>query len=176
MNISEIFIRRPDCHNAAHGRAPPVRTGLPTNCCRSPRCPTSISRPSSSPRNCRAQVPTHMAATVATPLEDQFTAIPGLSQMTSTSGLGQTTDHAAVRSEPQYRRRRRQTCRRRSMRQAGCCRRTCRTRRPIARPTRPTDRSSSTPCIRTQCRSTSSTPTPTRSWRSRCRRCRALAK
>jgi hydrophobe/amphiphile efflux-1 (HAE1) family protein len=35
--------------------------------------------------------PEIMAATVATPLEDQFTQIPGLSQMTSTSGLGQST-------------------------------------------------------------------------------------
>jgi multidrug efflux pump len=35
--------------------------------------------------------PTTMAATVATPLEQQFAAIPGLDQMTSTSGLGATT-------------------------------------------------------------------------------------
>jgi hydrophobe/amphiphile efflux-1 (HAE1) family protein len=35
--------------------------------------------------------PTTMAETVATPLENEFTQIPGLSQMTSTSGLGQTT-------------------------------------------------------------------------------------
>lgn len=35
--------------------------------------------------------PDTMAATVATPLEGQFTAIPGLASMSSTSGLGQTT-------------------------------------------------------------------------------------
>ena len=35
--------------------------------------------------------PTVMASTVATPLEDQFTAIPGLASMTSTSGLGSTS-------------------------------------------------------------------------------------
>src|SRR6185312_7818615 len=35
--------------------------------------------------------PETMAATVATPLEQQFAAIPGLVQMTSTSGLGNTT-------------------------------------------------------------------------------------
>ncbi len=35
--------------------------------------------------------PTTMAETVATPLENEFTQIPGVSQMTSTSGLGQTT-------------------------------------------------------------------------------------
>ena len=32
-----------------------------------------------------------VSRTVATPLEDQFTAIPDLAQMSSTSGLGQTT-------------------------------------------------------------------------------------
>ena len=32
-----------------------------------------------------------MASTVATPLEDQFSAIPGLASMTSTSGLGSTS-------------------------------------------------------------------------------------
>ena len=32
-----------------------------------------------------------MAETVATPLENEFTQIPGVAQMTSTSGLGQTT-------------------------------------------------------------------------------------
>jgi hydrophobe/amphiphile efflux-1 (HAE1) family protein len=35
--------------------------------------------------------PTIMANTVATPLEDEFTQIPGLAQMTSTSGLGTTS-------------------------------------------------------------------------------------
>jgi len=32
-----------------------------------------------------------MAASVTTPLEKQFAAIPGLAQMTSTSGLGTTS-------------------------------------------------------------------------------------
>jgi HAE1 family hydrophobic/amphiphilic exporter-1 len=32
-----------------------------------------------------------MASSVATPLEQQFAAIPGLGQMTSTSGLGSTS-------------------------------------------------------------------------------------
>src|SRR5919206_3730516 len=35
--------------------------------------------------------PDTMASSVATPLEQQFAAIPGLAQMTSTSGLGTTT-------------------------------------------------------------------------------------
>ena len=46
-----------------------------------------------------------MAASVATPLEQQFAAIPGLAQMTSTSGLGIDLDHAAVRPCAQHRRR-----------------------------------------------------------------------
>src|SRR5205807_5898396 len=35
--------------------------------------------------------PDTMASSVATPLEQQFAAIPGLAQMTSTSGIGTTT-------------------------------------------------------------------------------------
>src|SRR4029077_5126938 len=35
--------------------------------------------------------PDTMASSVATPLEQQFAAIPGLAQMTSTSGLGTTS-------------------------------------------------------------------------------------
>src|SRR5271169_5853643 len=35
--------------------------------------------------------PDTMASSVATPLEQQFAAIPGLAQMTSTSGLGSTS-------------------------------------------------------------------------------------
>src|ERR1700691_2771022 len=35
--------------------------------------------------------PETMASSVATPLEQQFAAIPGLAQMTSTSGLGSTS-------------------------------------------------------------------------------------
>ena len=58
--------------------------------------------------------------------------------MTSTSGLGHDDDHAAVRPQPQHRRRGARTCRPRSTPRAGCCRRTCRTRRPTRRSTRPT--------------------------------------
>src|SRR5690348_6786230 len=35
--------------------------------------------------------PETMASSVATPLEQEFAALPGLSQMTSTSGLGSTS-------------------------------------------------------------------------------------
>ena len=50
--------------------------------------------------------PDTMAATVAAPLERQFGQIAGVTQMTSVSTLGSTVDHAAVRSQPQHRRRR----------------------------------------------------------------------
>ena len=50
--------------------------------------------------------PETMASAVATPLERQFGRIAGVTEMTSTSSLGATNDHAAVRSEPQHRRRR----------------------------------------------------------------------
>ncbi len=46
-----------------------------------------------------------MASSVATPLERQFGRIAGVTEMTSSSTLGSTQHHAAVRSEPQYRRR-----------------------------------------------------------------------
>jgi hydrophobe/amphiphile efflux-1 (HAE1) family protein len=90
MNISDIFIRRPIATTL-------LMVGifvfglvgyelLPVAALPNVQFPTIVvtaQLPGASP-----QV---MADTVATPLEDQFTAIQGLSQMTSTSGLGQTT-------------------------------------------------------------------------------------
>ena len=67
------------------------------------------------------------------------------------------------------------TCSRRSTRQPGSCRRTCRRRRPTGRPTRPTRRSSFWRCTPTCCRSPRWTTTPRTSSRSRCRRSRASA-
>jgi hydrophobe/amphiphile efflux-1 (HAE1) family protein len=90
MNLSEIFIRRPIattllmvavlifgvvCYEFLPVAALP-NVDFPT-------ITVTAQLPGASPDT--------MAATVATPLEDQFTEIPGLSQMTSTSGLGQTT-------------------------------------------------------------------------------------
>ncbi len=49
--------------------------------------------------------PATMASAIATPLEQQFTAIPSLDQMTSLSGTGTTTDHPAIRPVAQHRRR-----------------------------------------------------------------------
>jgi multidrug efflux pump subunit AcrB len=90
MNISEVFVRRPIATTL-------LMTGvlifglvcyqlLPVAALPSVDFPTIVvtaQLPGASPEI--------MAATVATPLEDQFTQMPGLSQMTSTSGLGQTS-------------------------------------------------------------------------------------
>ena len=90
MNVSEIFIRRPIATTllmagillfglVAYELLPVA--ALPT--VDFPTIVVTAQLPGASPDT--------MAATVATPLEEQFTAIPGLSQMTSTSGLGQST-------------------------------------------------------------------------------------
>ena len=90
MNISEIFIRRPIA--TALLMSAILIFGLvgyellPVSALPSIDFPTitvTAKLPGASPDT--------MASTVATPLEDQFSAIAGLSQMTSTSGLGQTT-------------------------------------------------------------------------------------
>ena len=90
MNISEVFIRRPIATALlmagifAFGVV--SFTLLPVSALPNVEFPTisvSAQLPGASP--------TVMASTVATPLEDQFTSIPGLSSMTSTSGLGSTS-------------------------------------------------------------------------------------
>ncbi|RBP09914.1 HAE1 family hydrophobic/amphiphilic exporter-1/multidrug efflux pump [Roseiarcus fermentans] len=90
MSISEIFIRRPIATALmtaglfAFGAV--SFTLLPVAALPNVEFPTitvSASFPGASPDV--------MASTVATPLEDQFTAIPGVSSMTSTSGLGTTS-------------------------------------------------------------------------------------
>jgi hydrophobe/amphiphile efflux-1 (HAE1) family protein len=90
MSISEIFIRRPIA--TALLMAGIFLFGLvsyellPVAALPSVDFPTIVVTAQLPGAN-----PTTMAETVATPLENQFTQIPGLSQMTSTSGLGQTT-------------------------------------------------------------------------------------
>jgi hydrophobe/amphiphile efflux-1 (HAE1) family protein len=89
MNISETFIRRPIATSLlmlgilVFGMA--TYTLLPVAALPNVDFPTisvSASLPGASPDT--------MASSVATPLEQQFAAIPGLAQMTSTSGLGST--------------------------------------------------------------------------------------
>ncbi len=90
MNISETFIRRPIATSllmmgilifgAASYPLLPV-SSLPT--VDFPTISVTAQLPGASPDT--------MASSVATPLEQQFAAIPGLAQMTSTSGLGSTS-------------------------------------------------------------------------------------
>ena len=90
MNISETFIRRPIATSLLMAgilvfgivsyRLLPV-SALPT--VDFPTILVTAQLPGASPDT--------MASSVATPLEQQFAAIPGLAQMTSTSGLGTTT-------------------------------------------------------------------------------------
>jgi hydrophobe/amphiphile efflux-1 (HAE1) family protein len=90
MNVSETFIRRPIATSLLMAgilifgivsyQLLPV-AALPT--VDFPTITVTASLPGASPDT--------MASSVATPLEQQFAAIPGLAQMTSTSGLGTTT-------------------------------------------------------------------------------------
>ncbi len=90
MNVSEVFIRRPIgtsllmsgilVFGIVSYRLLPV-AALPT--VDFPTISVSATFPGASPDT--------MAASVATPLEQKFAAIPGLAQMTSTSGLGTTS-------------------------------------------------------------------------------------
>ncbi len=90
MSISEIFIRRPIATALlmagilVFGMA--TYSMLPVAALPNVDFPTivvSANLPGASPET--------MAASVATPLEQQFAAIPGLAQMSSTSGLGTTS-------------------------------------------------------------------------------------
>jgi hydrophobe/amphiphile efflux-1 (HAE1) family protein len=90
VSVSEVFIRRPIATSLlmagilifgiASYELLPV-SALPT--VDFPTITVSAKLPGASPDT--------MASSVATPLEQQFAAIPGLAQMTSTSGLGTTT-------------------------------------------------------------------------------------
>src|SRR5215470_1678320 len=90
MNLSETFIRRPIATSllmagilvfgVASYQLLPV-AALPT--VDFPTISVTAQLPGASPDT--------MASSVATPLEQKFAAIPGLDQMTSTSGLGSTT-------------------------------------------------------------------------------------
>ena len=97
MNVSRIFIRRPIATALmiaglfAFGAF--AFTLLPVSALPSVEFPTisvTAQLPGASPEV--------MAATVATPLEEQFAGIPGLASMTSTSGLGSTSITPAIRS------------------------------------------------------------------------------
>jgi hydrophobe/amphiphile efflux-1 (HAE1) family protein len=90
MGISEVFIRRPIATALlmagilVFGMA--TFTLLPIAALPNVDFPTIVVT-----TNLPGASPETMAASVATPLEQQFAAIPGLAQMSSTSGLGATT-------------------------------------------------------------------------------------
>ena len=105
MNIAEAFIRRPVMTTLSSLAI--VLFGLmayrylPVNDLPNVDFPTivvSASLPGASPET--------MASSVATPLEKQFSTIAGLDSMTSTNIQGIDQHHAAIRPDPQYRRRR----------------------------------------------------------------------
>jgi len=101
MNISTPFIARPVATTllmVAIALAGAVSFSLlpvsPLPEVEFPTISVSASLPGASPET--------MAATVATPLERQFGRIAGVTEMTSTSGLGSTNVRPAVRSEPRH--------------------------------------------------------------------------
>ena len=101
-------------------------------------------------------------------------ADPSLAQLTSVISAAARRSRCSSRSiatsTPPSR-----TCRRRSTRRRTCCRARCRRRRPTARATRPTCRSSSLGGqLGHLAASSASTTTPTRSWRRRSRRSRGV--
>ena len=105
MNISEPFIRRPIATALLAGAlallgivAFPLLPVAPLPQVDFPTISVTAQLAGASPDT--------MAATVAAPLERQFGQIAGVTQMTSTSTLGSTADHAAVRADAQRRRRR----------------------------------------------------------------------
>ena len=97
MNLTELFIKRPVMtalvmmgillFGVVGYRALPV-SDLPN--IDFPTLQVQANLPGASPET--------MAASVATPLERQFSTIPGLDSMTSSSGRGQHQHHAAIRT------------------------------------------------------------------------------
>ena len=90
MNVSETFIRRPIATALMMLAVLVAGTGayflLPVAALPNVDFPTitvSAQLPGASPET--------IASSVATPLEQQFASIPGLSEMTSSSGLGSTS-------------------------------------------------------------------------------------
>ena len=87
----------------------------------------------------RARAPTRWPTPWRRRSRNEFTAIPGLSSDDLDQRARHDHDQLAVRVDQRHRWRGAVTCRRRSTQRAACCRRTCRPRRPIARPI-PADR------------------------------------
>ena len=102
MNISAPFINRPVATTLlmvavafAGAVAFPLLPVAPLPKVDFPTINVSASLPGASPET--------MASAVAQPLERQFSQIAGVTQMTSTSTLGATSDRASVRAQPRHR-------------------------------------------------------------------------
>ena len=129
--------------HAADDRRRARRASSPISSCRWRRCRRSISRRSRCTATMPGASPETMATTVATPLERHLGVIADVTEMTSSSTVGNDPDHAAIRPQPQHRRRR--------ARRAGGDQRGARrpadepaaATRPTARSIRPTRRSRS---------------------------------
>ena len=91
MNISEIFIRRPIGTSLVDGRHPGVRHRELSAVAGRGAADRGFPDHHGDGATLPGASPDTMASSVATPLEQQFAAIPGLAQMTSTSGLGTTS-------------------------------------------------------------------------------------
>jgi multidrug efflux pump len=124
MSISEPFIRRPIATTLltvavalAGGVAFRLLPVSPLPQVDFPTISVSASLSGASPET--------MAASVATPLERQFGRIAGVTEMTSSSGLGSTSTATSMRRDA--------TCSPRSTPRAGTCPRIFPATRPIAR-------------------------------------------
>jgi HAE1 family hydrophobic/amphiphilic exporter-1 len=125
MNISEAFIRRPVAtallqisiviFGIMGYRSLPVSDLPPIDF---PTISVNASLPGANPET--------MAAAVATPLEKQFSALPGITSISSTKRSGVHEHHAAVRSRSRHRRRRAGRAGGHFAHHADRCRTTCR--------------------------------------------------
>ena len=162
MSLSSPFIRRPSATTLltiavalAGGVAYFFLPVSPLPQVEFPTINVNASLPGASPET--------MASSVATPLERQFGRIAGVTEMTSTSSLGSTYDHAPVRPRPKRRRRRARRPGRDQRRARAVSRRISRRTRTTARSTRPTRRSCFSASSPTSWTRAGSTTSPRRS-------------
>ena len=129
MNLSALFIRRPGRDDAAHPRHRARRPRRLLPACRCRRCPQVDFPTISVQAKMPGASPETMATSVATPLERHLGTIADVTEMTSSSTVGQRRHHPAVRPRPRHRRR--------GARRAGGDQR--RARRPAGRPAQQSD-------------------------------------
>ena len=167
MNISRIFIERPIMTTLV--MAALVIFGLfgyftlpvirPAEC--------GFSHRQRQRRNCPAPIPSPWPRASPAPLENQFSTIPGIDQMTSSSSIGLDQHHHPVRPGPQHRHRRPGRAGRDQRGSWPACPRRCRARPASARSIPTTSRSCTSRCSPTRCRCTTWTNMPRRCWRAK---------